>query len=140
MLRAILDTNIILSAFWSAEGASYQVLRELLAGHWTCVIENHLVTEYEEVLKRCAGEIQMTFNEIDCALNGLCSLAEKWSLCPGWIPILPDPDDEPILQLAFEAKVPYITTRNRRDFTGAEALGIEIISPAGLLQLIRSQP
>ena len=51
MLRAVLDTNILLAAFWSPSGASHQILRELLAGRCTAVIENHLITEYDEVLK-----------------------------------------------------------------------------------------
>jgi predicted nucleic acid-binding protein len=53
---------------------------------------------------------------------------------------LPDADDEPILQLAFEAQVPYIVTRNARDFAGAERFGIQVMSPSEFLKLIRSQP
>ena len=140
MLRAILDTNVLLAAFWSSTGAAHQILRHLLAGDWLCVVENHLMTEYEEILKRRANDIRMTLEEIDHTLDALCALAELWSLAPGWIPVLRDPDDEPILQLAFEAKVLYITTRNTRDFAGAETLGIRIISPADLLHLIRAQP
>ena len=140
MLRAVLDTNVLLSAFWSQSGASHQILCELMAGRWVAVIENHLFTEYEEILKRHASHITMTFDEIDRALDGLCVLAERWKLCPGWIPVLRDPDDEPILQLAFEARVPYITSRNARDFAGAERFGIQVISPSDFLKLIRSQP
>jgi putative PIN family toxin of toxin-antitoxin system len=137
MLRAVLDTNILLAAFWSPDGASHQIFRELLSGKWTAVIENHLITEYDEVLKRHASDLGMTFAEIDAALDGLCVIAEKWKLSPGWIPILRDPDDEPILQLAIEARVRYIVSRNVRDFDGAEKFGIEIIQPATFLKLIR---
>jgi len=91
MLRAVLDTNILLSAFWSQSGAAHQILRELLAGRWIAVIENHLSTEYEEILKRHTADIPLTFDEIDRALDGLCFLAERRNLCPGWIPVLPDP-------------------------------------------------
>ena len=141
MLRGILDTNILLAAFWSSTGASHQVFRELLAGNWIAVIENHLVTEYDEVLKRHADDLEMTLAEIDAALDGLCVIAERWKLCPGWIPVLRDPDDEPILQLAIEARVPYVVTRNVRDFEGTGRFGIEIIQPADFLKLIRqSQP
>ena len=31
---------------------------------------------------------------------------------PDWIPRLTDPDDEPLLQMAVEANVPIIVTRN----------------------------
>lgn len=139
ILRAVLDTNILLAAFWSPSGASHQILRELLAGSWTAVIENHLITEYDEVLKRHAGDLGMSLAEIAAALDGLCVIAERWKLSPGWIPVLRDPDDEPILQLAIEAGVPYVVTRNVRDFDGAERYGIELIQPASFLKLIRQQ-
>lgn len=137
MLRAILDTNILLAALWSQTGASHQILRELLAGKWMAVIENHLVTEYDEVLKREADNLAMTFPEIDALLDGLCVIAERWKLSPGWIPVLRDPDDEPIVQLDIEAGVPYIVSRNVRDFEGAQHYGITIIQPADFLNLIR---
>ncbi|MCW5560250.1 MAG: PIN domain-containing protein, partial [Verrucomicrobiae bacterium] len=137
MLRAVLDTNILLAAFWSPTGASHQIFRELLAGKWIAVIENHLVTEYDEVLKRHSGDLRMTFAEIDAALDGLCVIAERWKLSPGWIPILRDPDDEPILQLAVEAGVRYVVSRNVRDFDGAGRFSIEILQPAAFLKLVR---
>ena len=137
MLRAMLDTNILLAALWSQTGASHQILRELLAGKWIAAIENHLVTEYDEVLKRQANDLAMSLSEIDAVLDGLCAIAERWKLSPGWIPVLRDPDDEPILQLAVEARIPYIVSRNIRDFEGAECYGITIIQPADFLKLIR---
>lgn len=140
MLRAILDTNILLAALWSQTGASHEILRTLLTGKWMAVIENHLVTEYDEVLKREANDLAMSFAEIDAVLDGLCVIAERWKLSPGWIPVLRDPDDEPILQLAIEARVPYIVSRNVRDFKGAERYGITIIQPADFLKLIRQLP
>lgn len=140
MLRAILDTNILLAALWSQTGASHQILLELLAGKWIAVIENHLLTEYDEVLKREADNLAMTFLEIDAVLDGVCVIGERWKLSPGWIPVLRDPDDEPILQLAIEAQVAYIVTRDVRDFEGAEHYGIHIIQPADFLHLIRQLP
>ena len=92
------------------------------------------------MLKREANDLAMSFSEIDAVLDGLCVIAERWKLSPGWIPVLRDPDDEPILQLAIEARVPYIVSRNVRDFKGAERYGITIIQPADFLKLIRQLP
>lgn len=141
ILRAILDTNILLAALWSPSGASHQIFRELLDGKRTVVVENHLITEYDEVLKRHALDLGMTLGAIDAELDGLCVIVERWKLSPGWIPVLRDPDDEPIMQLAIEARVRYVVIWNVRDFDGAEKFGIEIIQPADFLKLIRlSQP
>jgi hypothetical protein len=40
---------------------------------------------------------------VDELLNAICARAEEWPLQPGWWPILNDPDDEPLVQLAFES-------------------------------------
>lgn len=99
--------------------------------------DHNLVKRHDEVLKLHRDDLGMTVAEIDAALDGLCVIAERWKLSPGWIPVLRDPDDEPIFQLAIEARVPYIVTRNIRDFEGAERFGIVIIQPADFLKLLR---
>lgn len=45
--------------------------------------------------------------------------------------------EKKILQLAIEARVPYVVTRNVRDFDGAGRFGIGLIPPADFLKLIR---
>jgi predicted nucleic acid-binding protein len=50
-----------------------------------------------------------------------------------WRPFLPDPDDDFILELAFEAQADYIITHNIRDFAGVERFGIEAVTPARFL-------
>ncbi len=76
MLRAALDTNVVLSALRSERGASYELLRLLRAGFWKLVLSNTALTEYEEVLKREAASLGLTLPEIDRFLDGLCVLAE----------------------------------------------------------------
>jgi predicted nucleic acid-binding protein len=53
-LRAVLDTNVLIAAFRSRHGASFEVFRRLRRGEWTAVVSNHLLFEYEEVMKRGA--------------------------------------------------------------------------------------
>ena len=43
--------------------------------------------------------------------------------------VLPDPDDDMILELAFAANCRYIVTHNVRDFAGCERLGVTAITP-----------
>jgi predicted nucleic acid-binding protein len=63
-------------------------------------------------------------------------VAEHWRLEPAWIPRLRDPDDEPLLQMAVEAKVPIIVSRNVRHLKPAKAFGIEVMTPAEFLAKI----
>ncbi len=138
-LRAIIDTNVFLSALWSKEDAAFEIFAQLRHGRWQIVLSNHLLFEYEEVGKRNAGELGLTLQDIDDVLDALCSSAEFQQLEPAWIPRLSDPDDEPVLQMAVEAKVPIIVTRNIRHLKPAESFGIEVVTPAEFLAKLRTK-
>jgi putative PIN family toxin of toxin-antitoxin system len=136
-LRAIIDTNVFLSALWSRDGAAYEIFAELRQNRWQIVLSNHLLFEYEEVAKRNAAEILLTREDIDNVLDAISAVAEQRQLEPAWIPRLSDPDDEPPLQMAVEAKVPLIVTRNLKHLKEAERFGIEVITPAEFLAKLR---
>ena len=99
-VRAVLDTNVLVAAFRSRRGASFEVFRLLRHGGWTAVLSNHLLYEYEEVLKRQAPALGLSLGDVDELLNAVCARAEQWILPPDWAPVLADPDDEPLVQLA----------------------------------------
>ena len=101
-------------------------------------MSNHLLFEYEEVSKRTAAEMGLTLQDIDDILDALCFAAGQRQLEPAWIPRLSDPDDEPLLQMAVEAKVPIIVTRNIRHLKPAESFGIEVMTPARFLAKLRT--
>ena len=79
----------------------------------------------------------LTLEDIDAVLDALCTTAEQRQLEPDWIPRLIDPDDEPLLQLAVEAQVPIIVTRNARHLNPAQKFGIEVLTPAEFLARLR---
>ena len=137
LLRAIIDTNIFLAALWSNRGAAFEIFAVLRQGRWQMVLSNHLLFEYEEVAKRNAAEMELSLAEIDDILDALCAAAECCQLEPAWIPRLSDPDDEPLLQMAVEAQVPIIVTRNTRHLKPAEKFGIKVLTPAGFLAKLK---
>jgi hypothetical protein len=55
-----------------------------------------------------------------------------------WRPLLPDPDDDMVLELAFAAGCRHIVTHNVKDFRGSEQLGVTALAPRDFLSLIRS--
>jgi len=135
--RAIIDTNVFLSALWSRQGAAYEIFADLRREGWQIVLSNHLVFEYEEVAKRNAARMGLTLEDVDDVLDTICAAAEQRQLEPAWVPRLSDPDDEPLLQLAVEAKVPLIVTRNIHHLKPAENFGIELLSPAEFLAQLK---
>jgi predicted nucleic acid-binding protein len=135
-----MDTNVLLSGLWSRKGAAFLVLQALRQGRWRLVLSNHLLTEYEEVCKRHAGDLGITLQDIDDVLDALCMGAEEQQLLPGWVPQLQDPDDEPMLQMAVEAVVPNIITRNIRHLKPARSFGIGVVTPGEFLNRLSNMP
>jgi putative PIN family toxin of toxin-antitoxin system len=133
-IRAVLDTNVLIAAFRSRRGGSFEVFRRLRRREWTAVVSNHLLFEYEEVLKRNAPALGLSLHDIDELLNAVCAGAEEWPLKHGWEPVLSDPDDEPLVQLAHESGAMHLISHNIRHLRAAGELGIQILKPGEFLR------
>jgi putative PIN family toxin of toxin-antitoxin system len=135
-LRAVLETNVLVAALRSRSGASFEVLQRLLRDEWTAVLSNHLLYEYEEILKREVASLLVNLIDIDQILNAVSARAEEWSLTHDWEPVLTDPDDEPLVQLAHESRVMRIVTHNTRHLKPGATLGIQILKPKEFLTML----
>jgi predicted nucleic acid-binding protein len=132
-MRAVMDTNVLVAAFRSRQGASFEIFRRLRLGEWTAVLSNHLLFEYEEILKRQAPELGLSLEDVDQLLNAICAGAEECLLSHGWQPILIDPDDEPLVQLAIESDAFRIVSHNVRHLRPAVELGVDSCGLASFL-------
>jgi predicted nucleic acid-binding protein len=136
MTRAVLDTNVLDSALRSQRGYSFDVFVALRQDRWRAVLSNHLVHEYEEILKAHAAELGLSLADIDTLLDAICARGEEWPLAAGWLPILFDPDDEPLVQLAYDSAARRIVTHNVRHLAPARALGIQVLRPREFAAMI----
>jgi predicted nucleic acid-binding protein len=93
-----------------------------------------LAFEYEAVLKRGVPEVGLTLQDIDDFIEYFCSRAQLVQIYFRWRPVLPNPDDDRILELAVRTHAALVTF-NTRDFVGAEQFGIQVISPKEMLAL-----
>jgi predicted nucleic acid-binding protein len=96
-----------------------------------------LIYEYEEILKREAAGLSLSLDDVDQILNALCARGEEWPLTHNWEPVLPDPDDEPLVQLAQESGALVIVTHNTRHLQPAAKLGIQVLKPREFLVTLR---
>ena len=140
MIRAVLDTNVLLASLLSRRGAAFEIMERLRRGEWRLVLSNHLLLEYEEVLKRNAAVLGLTLAEVDLYLNSICQAADCFALAAPQPPRLPDPDDEPLLRLAGASGARLITTHNLRHVRAAAAHGIAVLPPREFLRMLSAQP
>ena len=120
--RIILDTNVLVSAFTSAEGASRRVLRHILQGRWQAIVSLPLFLEYEDVLNRSEIISRCPLSETDRqdlfdAYVSQCTLLELYYT---WRPNLRDEADNHVFELAVAAQDATLLTWNLRDFASAE--------------------
>lgn len=130
----VIDTNVLISGLRSARGASYQVLQRIGGPAFTLSVSVPLVLEYEAIAKEHARELGLTFADIDDILDYICSVADSRTIFYLWRPLLPDPCDDLVLELAVEANADFIVTHNHRDFGGAERFGVGIVAPGAFLR------
>lgn len=132
--RVVIDTNVVHAGLYSADGASFQVLRMIEAGRLTPVLSTAILFEYEEVLRRNRDMLGLSQQEIDDVLDGFCKSGEAIRIHFLWRPQLPDPKDDHVLELAVAAGRAPIVTHNLKHFGPASAFGVHIFTPATILK------
>jgi putative PIN family toxin of toxin-antitoxin system len=129
--KIIFDTNIIISALKSSKGAANKLLSLIGEGKYVSCISVPLIFEYEEVMHRCFPK--MADGDVDSLLDFICQQSIKSPIYYLWRPILPDPKDDMVLEIAVASSVDFIVTYNVKDFLPAKTFGIEIASPKDIL-------
>ena len=132
----MVDTSVVVAGLRSRRGASYRLLRLLGTGRFEISISVPLVMEYESVLKRQAITLGLEMTDVDDIIDYICAVGERRRIHFLWRPILQDPSDDMVLELAVESRSRYIVTHNLSDFAGIRKLGVEAISPGEFLRRI----
>lgn len=133
MIRAVLDTNVLVAALKSSTGASYEILRLADLGVFQPVLSVSLVTEYEDVVYRPDMGIPLSTAQIDAILDRICRISINQSIHYLWRPFLTDPKDDMVFEAALASSAPFIVTFNHKDFQPAESMDIQAISPRDFL-------
>jgi uncharacterized protein len=140
--KVILDTNVLVSAFTSADGASREVVRRLLSGQATALISVALYSEYRDVLGRAdfSSRCPLSQPEIDELFFAFLACTEPVELYFSWRPNLRDEGDNHVYELAVAALDAPLLTYNQRDFMQPQLKfpSLQIMTPAQWLQLPRT--
>jgi predicted nucleic acid-binding protein len=100
-----------------------------------------LMLEYEAVLTRpehleAAGASR---EDIEAILDAIAVVVEPVRLAFLWRPVLPDPDDDMVLETAVNGRADLLVTLNRRDFQAASTFAFKIVSPGEALGWLKER-
>jgi putative PIN family toxin of toxin-antitoxin system len=134
--RVVVDTNVLVAGLRSNRGASYRLLTEVGRGRFEIALSVPLVLEYEDALLRHKDQTSLTRRDVDAVLDYFCSVGHLQTIFFLWRPLLPDPKDDMVVELAVAAGCRTIVTYNVRDFRSAKGLGVAPQVPAEFLKSI----
>jgi putative PIN family toxin of toxin-antitoxin system len=135
MKRVVLDTNILVAAARSRQGASFAVLQALRQWRFTALVSVPLMLEYESVLKRPEHLGGRTLETVDAFLDALCRHAEPVALHYLWRPQTRDTADEMVLETALNGHADALVSLNTADFASAAArFSLPLLTPGAFYQ------
>ncbi len=139
-MRLVLDTNVIVAAFRSLNGASNLLLQFVDRGMVTPLCSTALFLEYEAVLSR--EEVRKATGhglaDVATVMSALAAVSDGVDISFRIRPILADAADEMVLEAALNGEADAIVTHNVRDFRLALDLGVTIATPGEIVRRLKT--
>jgi putative PIN family toxin of toxin-antitoxin system len=112
-VRAVLDTNILVSACWKPDGLEAQTVALAIRGAFTACASAQILAEYREVLSRDQfAPLRARVTELLAALEPKLLLVET----AAGIHLSRDADDNCFIGCASAAEAAYLVTGNLKHF------------------------
>jgi len=130
-MRAVVDTNVLVSGMVNPHGPPGRIVDAILAGRVTVLHDDRILSEYREVLFRPlfgfrTGDVDALLDFIE--RNGEHSLSGPLAV------VLPDPTDIPFLEVATAGRAEALVTGNARHFKPRRGRhSVQILTPAEFL-------
>jgi len=133
VIRAVLDTNVLVSAMISSSGNEALLLMAINQGLVSPCLSAEILQEYSDVLLR--PKFNFPQDEVD-ALLGL--LRRRGTYLDSVPParISPDPGDDKFIACARAAKAQFLVTGNKKHFPGGQPGGTRVVNAGELLEFI----
>lgn len=136
MIRAVIDTNVLVAALRSSTGASHEILLAADQGDFEVALSVPLLAEYDDVCHRPESGIPIPPTAVDAVINRIAQISRQQAIHYLWRGVLPDPKDDMVLEVAVAAGATHIVTFNRKHLKQASEFGIAVVKPSEFLNLI----
>ncbi len=138
MPKAVLDTNILVSAVITPHGAPAKLLQAWREEQFDLVTSPPILVELQEAL--CRPKIKTRYHlSLDDIHKVLTLMASATVLVPGTTTVsapIQDPDDLMVLTTAIESQAGYLVTGDRELLHLERFQSIHIITPSAFLRII----
>ena len=135
-MKVVLDTNVIVSGLLSPYSAPGEIVRMLSSGHLIFFLDARIFAEYSEVLLRPKFQFAADL------VSDFLEYVEHTGIFVSGAPLvtsLPDPNDEPFLEVALAGPAECLITGNLKHFPVKMTEGITVLSPAQFLAYYRKK-
>lgn len=136
-MRIVVDTNVLVAALSSSDGASRAVIRQCLLAKYDPLMGQALFTEDEAAMSRPGMFVRSPISDEErkvlwAAFASRCQWVRVYYL---WRPNLPDEADNHVVELAVAGRAEVIVTYNTRDFERTELHfpGLRVVTPGKLI-------
>ena len=134
MIKAVYDTNVIVSAALYEESLPALLLSLALEDEVRLFVSPALLHEYETVLKR--PRFKLDENKIMELMKKINRTAVMVTPTKKLSILKTDEADNRILECALKARVNFIVTGNKRHFSFEEFKGVKIVTPRDFIDQI----
>ncbi len=139
-VRAVLDTNVLVSSLVAEQGPPRQILDAWPEGLYTLVTSLYLVEELVHVLSypRIAERLRLDEEELVAILAALLSQAEVTSGRLRLSGVTRDPKDDSVVACAKEGEADYIVGGDQDLLVLGEYEGIQVVTPRQFAEILSS--
>jgi putative PIN family toxin of toxin-antitoxin system len=143
MLRIVLDSSVLISAFLTKTGSAARVLDDALADVFHLSLTPAIIAETQKALLTYA-RIRQRYTYTDEELHSFCAkLGLSFMLLttlPSVTGVCRDPNDDMVLACALAAQATYLVTRDKDLLVLQCYEGVAIVSPEAFLAWLRANP
>jgi putative PIN family toxin of toxin-antitoxin system len=144
MLRVVLDSSVLVSAFLTPRGVCADLLRAADGGAFALQLSPEILAEVASTLSskpKLRARYGYGDEEIEAFCDDLAASAELVTDLPALRVVPGDPKDDPVVATAVAVKADHLITGDRRHLIPLGTYeGIRIMLPRDFLDLLRQAP
>jgi putative PIN family toxin of toxin-antitoxin system len=139
MIRAVIDTNVLVSGLIKPDGPTGAILQDLRQGRFTVVFSSGLLQELVSVLTypKLSKKYRLDRSAMEAFLALLALRGDI--VIPGpRVRVCRDPDDDALFEAAIAGRADYIISGDSDVLAIKQYEGIGILSPRAFTRALRS--